>query len=117
MNSDVGFLLALTILPVLFWVLGRVLYAHWLVERHNQNTTPLKEFSSHPSQHDYFLAKAHTLSIRLTKSLLITTAKALSVVMMGLIKTTKVLIANGLNGLSKVSTLLKRKLNRKALKN
>ena len=117
MNSDVGFLLALTILPVLFWVLGRVLYAHWLVERHNQNTTPLREFSSHPSQHDYFLAKALTLSIRLTKSLLITTAKAISLVMMFSIKTTKILIINGLNGLSRVSSLLKRKLNRKALKN
>lgn len=117
MNSDVGFLLALTILPILFWVLGRVLYAHWLVERHNQNTTLLKEFSSYPSQHDYFLAKAHTLSIRLTKSLLITTTKALSVVMMLSIKTTKILITNGLNGLSRVSSLLKRKLNRKALKN
>lgn len=117
MNSDVGFLLALTFLPVLFWVLGRVLYAHWLVERHNRNTTPLKEFSSHPSQHDYRLAKAHTLSIRLTKSLLITTAKALSVVMMFSIKTNKILITNGLNGLSRVSSLLKRKLNRKALKN
>ena len=117
MNSDVGFLLALTILPVLFWLLGRVLYAHWLVERHNQNTTPLKEFSSHPSQHDYFLAKAQTLSIRLTKSLLITTAKAISVVMMVSIKTSKRLITNGLNGLSRVSSLLKRKLNRKALRN
>ena len=117
MNSDVGSLLALTILPVLFWVLGRVLYAHWLVERHNQNTMLLKEFSSYPSQHDYFLAKAHTLSIRLTKSLLITTAKAISVVMMVSIKTTKILITNGLNGLSRVSSLLKRKLNRKALRN
>jgi len=117
MNSDVGFLLALTILPVLFWLLGRVLYAHWLVERHNQNTTPLKEFSLHPSQQDYFLAKAHTLSIRLTKSLSISTAKALSVTMMLSIKTTKILITNGLNGLSRVSSLLKRKLNRKALKN
>ena len=117
MNSDVGFLLALTILPVLFWVLGRVLYAHWLVERHNQYTTPLKGFSSHPSQHDYFLAKTHTLSIRLTKSLLITTAKAISVVMMVSIKTTKILLTNGLNGLSRVSSLLKRKLNHKDLKN
>ena len=117
MNSDVGFLLALTILPVLFWVLGRVLYAQWLVERHNQNTTPLREFSSHPSQHDYFLAKALTLSIRLIKSLLITTAKTISVMMMVSIKTTKILITNGLNGLSRVSSLLKRKLNRKALKN
>ena len=117
MNSDVGFLLALTILPVLFWVLGRVLYAQWLVERHNQNTTLLREFSSHPSQHDYFLAKALTLSIRLIKSFLITTAKAISVVMMFSIKTTKILITNGLNGLSRVSSWLKRKLNRKALKN
>ena len=116
MNSDVGLLLALTILPVLFWVLGRVLYAHWIVERHRQNT-PLNEFSSHPSQQDYFLAKAHTLSIRLTKSLLITTAKALSVVIVLSIKTSKILITNGLNGLSKVSILLKRKFNRKALKN
>ena len=117
MNSDVGLLLALTILPVLFWVLGRVLYAHWIVERHRQNTTPLNEFSSHPSQQDYFLAKAHTSSIRLTKSLLITTAKALSVVIVLSIKTSKILITNGLNGLSKVSILLKRKFNLKALKN
>ena len=117
MNSDVGFLLALTILPLLFWLLGRVLYAHWLVERHNQNATPLKEFSVHPSQQDYFFAKAHALGIRLTKSLFISTAKALSVVIVLSIKTSKILITNGLNGLSKVSILLKRKFNRKALKN
>jgi len=117
MNSDVGFLLALTILPLLFWVLGRVLYAHWLVERHNQNATPLKEFSSHPSQQDYFFAKAHALGIQLTKSLFISTAEALSVVIMLSMKITKILITKGLNGLSKIRILLKRKLNRKALKN
>ena len=117
MTSDVEFLLAFTILPVLFWVLGRILYAHWIVERHRQNTTPLKEFSSHPSQQDYYLAKVHTSSIRLTKSLLITSAKALSVVIMLSIKTSKILRTNGLNGHSKVSILLKRKFNRKALKN
>ena len=117
MNSDVVFLLALTILPVFFWVLGRVLYAHWLVERHNQTTTPLKEFSPHPSQQDYLLAKTHKLSIRFIKSLSATTIKVLSVAMMLSIKTTKKLITNGIYGFSSVQSLLKQRLRRKPLKN
>ena len=117
MNSDVGFLLALTILPVLFWALGRVLYAHWLVERHNQTTTLLKEFSSHPSQQDYLLAEAHKLSIRIMKSLSATTAKVLSVAMMLSIKTTKKMITSGIYGFSSVQSLLKQRLRRKHLKN
>jgi len=117
MNSDVGFLLALTILPVLFWVLGRVLYAHWLVERHNQTTTLLKEFSSHPSQQDYLLAEAHKLSIQFMKSLSATTVKVLSVAMMLSIKTTKKLITNGIYGFSLLHSLFKQRLGRKPLKN
>jgi len=113
MYSEVGFLLAFTILPVLFWVLGKVLYAHWLVERHNQNTSPLKEFSSHPSQNDYFLAKAHTLSIRLTKSISKWIAKVLSAIVMLSFKTIKILLTTGLTGLTIMQNLLKQKLSRK----
>jgi hypothetical protein len=113
MYSEVSFLLAFTILPVLFWALGRVLYAHWLVERHNQNTSPLKEFSSHPTHSDYFLAKTHTLSIRLTKSISKWIANVLSAIVMLSFKTIKILLTTGLTGLTIMQNLLKQKLSRK----